>query len=1620
MYHQHMQIEEMDINKYNPELPIKGLNLDVQPDKQEKSTYRFALNSITDSIDGSRQAVSTEPGNLECLELDEGFVVIGSIYINDGDTVLILYKADGDITQIGIMTDECQYIKYIESDCFTLSECYQVKGEFKVRNGCERVITLYDCYSRDLYINLDDLSLYYNDGFLTYLEINVGATPEDYFIDTGLYAWDCNKMGLNPSLNYPCLEFDTILEGSGKLDVGVYKFKLELLDANFNKLGFTNFIHPIPIVDESLVSTDWFNIDGGTNIEFNPPETGGVPITNNAIRLNVEDLESPISYIRLVVKYYVNSDGFTAGIILKSNYIDVRLTTSTTILFDSLLPTLDLPITEDEVTVPKQIYSVSCAQEQINGRLIRANLKEEKIDWSLVQQSANTIKSEYAFTEEIAETMEGSNTKNPDYYAFNRSYMRDEVYAFAIVLKLTNGVYSPAFHIPGRASLTRTDLIPAYAIPGTPDVITYANTTNQHNRNEVPITEDEWDKQLLEVFRNPSPAIEWTNGYNQATGFNPDIHIIYDNVEHLGLSDYQDNILGYGNSGTANNGALVPRWMVFNTAIRYATSSTINNRGLMAYYELNTRYPKITNCNGEFIYPVDSDDPTTTAFIRHHKFPDFALAPHYEESEDIDDVSNKKIFPLGIVFDTTAFYASLPSNILEKVEGHIFVRAERTNNNKTVLDKGIYSCSTENWKDGLFNLASPTTEAERIVGTWIDITHYEPVHLLGCTGSVGMYYSPMLQTFKTYLGNSFYMKNEVAIKPRFNNQTTGGSTSPPYVQFMNYDQYTDWVVNYLGYEFFDMRSNLDYPYCDTQTSYFPYNDSDAFPIVPHYRARFENRLVSNSKIISPESNVDLDITATFAGRSTRIVSFRNTLQSNPVMIFENSQSLPRGIIQSIGVGTPLDYGHPGHPMYDDGQAGWNAFYVGLKANRQVYTNITSLPYVPLDTCTAYETSFSDPIDTIFGGDVFITRFTYSKYFKNVFPHKPDPTFDNGHLGIAIAAGDSPDPFSPTGFAGSGTVSPYADVTEQGRNQINQLITTYVESDINLNLRHSGTDDCTKYFEKDFNREVNDYLTDFLQADSCQDYFGYNPDYSIQTNEDKFFPIAETFSFCLDCEGEFPNRIAFSPVSFEEEVADKWKINNANDYIDIPANRGAITNLKFDKNQLLITTEESLYQMTPNPQVLQTDVSDIQVGTGDFLSIAPKEFVKKPIGFAGNQGRFNSVSTEFGWTWVDQKEGKIFNLSGEGLIEISKRGMYHWFRNNLPSNFERRMKLLSIPYDCIDNTASWRGVGLFATYDPKFERYILHKSDYDFTPAALEIFGGLLSTADVPGNIYYDILDGSHDSVPGEVHFYIWYDEEVQEEIFFSNRDLFVNKSWTMSYSYKDQSWISWHSYQPNYMFFNNYTFFTYIKPDPLITSLDSIIYSHGFRNYTNFYGSQFPHTLEFVVNDMNTMNLHNVYWYGKVENYDETNQININVDELTYTNMIAYNDRQSTGDINLTMKVGDEDNLDYVFNQRLVIKKDENCRVSLIRNTVNTPATAIFTSDWTYFDYNAQFGIINGYQGYIDKVTNQAIIGAEMEDLSDLTGKYFIVRLAYNKDFESPDCKLTLNLAQTAELYSIR
>lgn len=125
-------------------------------------------------------------------------------------------------------------------------------------------------------------------------------------------------------------------------------------------------------------------------------------------------------------------------------------------------------------------------------------------------------------------------------------------------------------------------------------------------------------------------------------------------VKHLGFDTITDDI-GYGIG-------VVPRWLVFNTA---------DVSGVMSYWESDIDYPTDLDCTDVRIYP---DGP-----IRHHKFPDTRIAPFEETSY---------ILPLGIIPDLTTFLAAVPSEIAIRILEWRVVMAKRTDNDRTILDKG--------------------------------------------------------------------------------------------------------------------------------------------------------------------------------------------------------------------------------------------------------------------------------------------------------------------------------------------------------------------------------------------------------------------------------------------------------------------------------------------------------------------------------------------------------------------------------------------------------------------------------------------------------------------------------------------------------------------------------------------------------------------------------------------------------------------------------------------------------------------------------------------------------------------------------------------------------------------
>jgi len=154
--------------------------------------------------------------------------------------------------------------------------------------------------------------------------------------------------------------------------------------------------------------------------------------------------------------------------------------------------------------------------------------------------------------------------------------------------------------------------------------------------------------------------------------------------------------------------------------------------------------------------------------------------------------------------------------------------------------------------------------------------------------------------------------------------------------------------------------------------------------------------------------------------------------------------------------------------------------------------------------------------------------------------------------------------------------------------------------------------------------------------------------------------------------------------------------------------------------------------------------------------------------------------------VDAKRGQVFLISGTSAIDISAfgSGMNRFFVEHLAFEI-----LKYFPEVNVDNHLN--GIGLHGVYDSKYDRVIISKLDYIPLPNK---------------GVKYD-------SETRE--FYV--DKSIGEEFTFrevvsvSDSDYFCNKSWTLSYGVNSKSWISFHSYIPNWYIAENNFFYSGIN-----------------------------------------------------------------------------------------------------------------------------------------------------------------------------------------------------------------
>jgi hypothetical protein len=629
----------------------------------------------------------------------------------------------------------------------------------------------------------------------------------------------------------------------------------------------------------------------------------------------------------------------------------------------------------------------------------------------------------------------------------------------------------------------------------------------------------------------------------------------------------------------------------------------------------------------------------------------------------------------------------------------------------------------------------------------------------------------------------------------------------------------------------------------------------------------------------------------------------------------------------------------------------SSFYTSIKNYvPDQYGNIFNIEYLNMDECSFLITNDSNYNRTIFGGDTFINRFSlkikHPFFIQTRFRMANDSDVryqDLGNVGYPNYY------FNTKGTLFENISSPsnllsilnnFEALLGVPKNRLDKdetnkvffyqkgIIYLYsygipsflVESDVNVDYRYGEN-----IKEKGFYPYVGN-ISDWLQEKNVpiteDNYYFYNNTYSKQNKESYICTNSITYQPNRVCKVNYKNRVIYSQQGSNIDNSnskDNWLVYNANDYYDFDLSNGKLINVEGIENDKVLVRFENTFNVFNAYVTIPTTSDTIQVGNGGMFQSKPQEYAYTDLGYGGSQ-HTALLKTEFGHIWVDSNRGQVFNLSNNnsGLDEISKDGMRNWFEENLPFEIKK-----CFPNIDIDN--SYNGIGICLSFDKRYKRLLVTKNDYKV----------------VNNNLRYD---------EDLKEFYIINsDTLLREKIYLNNNKYLCNKSWTMSYSFYTKSWVSFHSYIPNYYIDRVNKFQSGINN--LTNNIgDSSLWIHNNTNksFQKFYGSIYPFIIETVNKvDINSKYIHSVEFMLDVIRYHNEFDWVYNKN-ITFNKAIVYNNNQNSGELNLN-----------------IVNKNDLSRISNYPRVNSTSTDIEVYNAERYWRFNQFFDLVNSQNNNI-------------------------------------------------------
>jgi hypothetical protein len=337
---------------------------------------------------------------------------------------------------------------------------------------------------------------------------------------------------------------------------------------------------------------------------------------------------------------------------------------------------------------------------------------------------------------------------------------------------------------------------------------------------------------------------------------------------------------------------------------------------------------------------------------------------------------------------------------------------------------------------------------------------------------------------------------------------------------------------------------------------------------------------------------------------------------------------------------------------------------------------------------------------------------------------------------------------------------------------------YCESIINNDLRQA-----INSLEGDFYPHVSSGIPDrwFQQTVVPIDFdntYYYNTTFSKQNTENYFSHLPADWT-ADTCKTNFPFRAIYSEPSDPDPTnkANNWLTYRAISYFDFPQSYGDLVSLDGIQNRAVLARFENkslLYNTmltinTSNPQAAYLGNDSL------FKSAPPIDFAETDLGYVGSQNKM-LLKIPQGQITADAKRGQIFLISGNQATDLTAfgSGVNRFMTDHLAFEILR-----FFPDADVDN--NYTKVGLHGVFDSKYDRVIISKLDYIPLPqwVSTMTYNTVTKEYEVGGSVV-QLLDPKY----------------------------FCNRSWTLSFNMNTKSWISFHSYIPNYYIAENNFFYS--------------------------------------------------------------------------------------------------------------------------------------------------------------------------------------------------------------------